>query len=534
MQSIHIPYAQIDQLSSSDKAYAISDPALRPFYKYDVDIEAFAQVIEDKKKDNTDRAALHQTLQSQYASVEAGAAVQQNIDALLAENTFTVITAHQPSLFTGPLYFIYKTVTAINLARQLRERYQDYHFVPVFWLGSEDHDFEEINHLHLFNKTLTWENDEGGATGTMSTDSLQPVLAELKEMLGDSDNATHIFGIIERCYAAGKTYAQAAFEFVHELFKSYGLVVLLTNTASLKRAFIPYIEKELFERPSQALVESAQAEKEAAGFKAQAFARAINLFYLENHSRERIEWDAEAARFTVVHREVSFTAAEMKAHLEAHPERFSPNVVMRPIFQEVVLPNLCYIGGGGELAYWRERLTQFEYFGVNYPMLMRRNSVLWVDKGSKKKLDKLDLTIEALFADVELLVKRYVKDNTEEELSLANERQIIENAFNSVLEKATSIDPNMKRSVLGEMTKQLNALDKLEAKLISAEKRRHDTAIKQIRGLKDRLFPKNGTGLQERYDNFLQFYLKHGDQFIATLIEHLDPFNRDFVVLMEE
>ncbi len=532
MQRVYIPYAEIDYLSSSDRAYAQNDEQLRPFYKYDVNIDAFEQIIADKRKDATNRTVLHQVLQEQYAAVETSSAVIKNIKSLLSEETFTVITAHQPSLFTGPLYFIYKTITAINLAKELNQKYPQQHFVPVFWLGSEDHDFEEINHFHLFGQTITWENEEKGATGMMSTDSLAPVLEQLKETLGGSDNATHIFSLLEKCFAGGKNYAQATFEFVNELFKEYGLVVLLSNNQDLKRLFIPYMEDELLNQPSQALVEAEQAKKEAAGLKPQAFARPINLFYLEKNSRERIEF--ENGVYRVINRDLTFSKEEMLAELHAHPERFSPNVVLRPVLQEVLLPNLCYIGGGGELAYWRERMTQFDHFKVNFPMLMRRNSALWIDKGMKNKMDKLNLSVQDIFKDVDVLIKEYVKANTKEELSLAEEKKAIEADFKAILAKAKSVDSNLERSVLGEMTKSLKAIDKLEAKLISAEKRKHDTAVKQIRNIKNKFFPLNGLGLQERYDNFLQFYLKYGDGFITTLLEQFEPLNKDFLIWIEE
>lgn len=529
MQKKYIPFGQIDYLSKSDVAYAQNSPTLRPFYKYDVSLESFGQVIADKQKDQTNRAVLYQVLKAQYSTVSTTAAVLENIEKLQSDRTFTVITAHQPSLFTGPLYFIYKIVTAVNLAKDLAQQYPDYQFVPVFVLGSEDHDFEEINHLHLFNKNISWENTEQGPTGMMNTDTLAPTLAEIKEVIGDSENAEQIFEWLTTAYASGKTYAQATFEFVNQLFQGYGLVVTLMNDRALKREFVPIMKAELLQQASKSLVNSVIAEKEAAGWKAQATPRDINLFYMQKGFRERIV--LEDGIYKVLNRAETFTEKELLQELETFPERFSPNVVLRPLFQELIFPNLCYIGGGGELAYWRERLTQFEHFGLNFPMLLRRNSVLWVDKNSSKKLEKLGLTVDDIFVEIEALIKDFVQRHTSEELSLAAEKTAITAAFDSVLAKAVSIEKNLERSVTGEMTKLLNTFDKLEAKLISAEKRNHDTAIQQIRTVKEKLFP--GNGLQERYDNFIAYYLKHGDGFIATLMENLEPLNRDFVVITE-
>lgn len=532
MQQTYRSYQDIDYLSGSDKAFAAADPQLRTFYKYDVTLAAFAQVMADKAQDNTPRAALVEALRAQYADVPTSDAVRNNIEKLLDAQTFTVTTAHQPSLFMGPLYYVYKIVSAINLATQLKAAYPAQEFVPVFWVGSEDHDFEEINHIHLFNKTLTWTHpDPSGPAGALRTDDLQAAVAELIDILGEGDTAQALAAIVRRCYAPGQDYAQAAMAFTDAIFQQYGLVVVLSSSAELKRLFVPMMREEILNRPSQALVEQEQARKVAAGWGAQAFAREINLFYMEAGSRERIVY--EAPIYKVLNRDLAFTEAEILAELAAHPERFSPNVVMRPLYQELLLPNLCYIGGGGELAYWMERMPQFEHFGLNFPMLMRRNSVLWIDQGAAKKMEKLHLSIADLFQETEELIKAYVREHTQEELNLAPEKEVVQRAFDRVIERAISINPNLDKPVMGELTKILNALDKLESKLVSAEKKNFETAINQIRALKSKLFPRDGLGLQERHDNFIPFYIKHGAGFIDALVQHLDPLNKDFLILTE-
>ncbi len=156
MEIIKIPFEQVPQLAFKDMAYANADPRLRPFYKYDVSLEAFGQVIEDKKSNTTNRAVLVEVLREQYKSFKINDKVQQNIESLLNENTFTVVTAHQPVLFTGPLFYIYKIISTINLAEQLNNHYPNYHFVPFFINGGEDHDFEEVNNATVFNKKIEW------------------------------------------------------------------------------------------------------------------------------------------------------------------------------------------------------------------------------------------------------------------------------------------------------------------------------------------------------------------------------------------
>ena len=430
MQIETIPFSEVPQFSSRDKAYTTGDPALRPFYKYPVELEAFAEVFKDKQKDPIDRQLLVEVLSDQYDAFPEEAISRDQIKSLGDKNTFTVVTAHQPSLFTGPLYYIYKICSAIHLSRTLNKQYPDYHVVPVFVSGGEDHDFEEVNHLHLFGKTIEWESGETGPVGRMKTDSLGPALDQLAEILGQSDEAQEISKMIREVYTKHSTYGMASLEFVHRLFSKEGLIVLSMDNPRLKRAFLPHIRKEIKERPSLPHVEKATAALEAAGFSGQAFPREINFFYLTEQERNRITF--EDGTYSVLNLDKNLSEEMLDEEMKTHPERFSPNVVMRPIYQEAILPNLAYIGGGGEIAYWLERKEQFGTFGINFPMLIRRNSVVWVDKTSGKRLNKLELQLSKLFGETEALIKEYVREKTDEELSLSAEKRELQAVFQRI------------------------------------------------------------------------------------------------------
>ncbi|MEM1220704.1 MAG: bacillithiol biosynthesis BshC, partial [Bacteroidota bacterium] len=226
-----------------------------------------------------------------------------------------------------------------------------------------------------------------------------------------------------------------------------------------------------------------------------------------------------------------WSETEMEKELEQHPECFSPNVVMRPLYQESILPNLAYIGGGGEIAYWLERQAQFDLFGLNFPMLIRRNSVLWIDKGSTKKLNKLGLNIEDLFVETETLVKQYVKNQSEHELNFKTETQQLHSLFSQIIDKVKAVDPTLVKTVKAEEANQMKSFKQLEGRILKAEKQRFEISLNQIRGLKEKLFPNQG--LQERHDNFMPFYLKHGGDYLQTLIEVLDPLKKSLIILQE-
>jgi bacillithiol synthase len=522
-----ISYDAIPGLAERDKAYIAETPDLRPFYKYPVNLASFEQVMQDKMHDKTDRATLVRVLKSQYQGRTASAATLQNIENLKEEHAFTIVTAHQPSLFTGPLYYIYKIVSAINLVETLRRNYPGCKFVPVFITGGEDHDFAEVNHLHLFNKTLTWENEESGAVGLMKTSSLQPVLAQLKEVLGTSENATRIYDLIERTHTQHELFGDAVCDFVVELFKEQGLVVLNMYDAALKQLFKPIIKEEIFRQSSHPLVSKTIGQLAEAGYPAQATPREINFFYLREQLRERIVF--EDGRYKVVNTGLEFIEKEMAEEIDRHPERFSPNVIMRPLFQELVLPNLAYIGGGGELAYWMERKAQFEHFGINFPMLIRRNSALWLDGGAAKRMRKLGLEPEDLWEGAEDLIKSYLHKNAASEFQLPAEKQQLESVFQTIAEKTKAVDASLVKTVWAEHAKVLKSLSGLETRLTRAEKQKHDNAVQQIRSLKEKLFP--GNGLQERHDNFLPFYLRYGEEFLKVLLENIHPLEKKFVVV---
>jgi len=530
MEAYFFDCEDVPQFSSRDKAYIREDERLRPFYKYPVTLEAFSDVIRDKSKENTDRETLVHVLQDQYRDLDTTEEVRQNIESLARDTTFTVVTAHQPALFTGPLYYIYKIVSCLKVVDQLRETYPDHHFVPVFVSGSEDHDFEEINHAHLFGKTVLWEQDKGGPVGFLETHSLAQPLSELKEILGDSEKASQMYQRIEEAYTSHDRYAPATRHLVNSLFRDYGLVILDMSAFPLKRLFVPAMKEELLHSPSQDFVGKATQKLEEAGFSGQAYPREINLFYLGDGFRARIVRQGE--HWEVLDQNIRWKQDELLKELEAHPERFSPNVVLRPIYQELILPNLAYVGGGGEIAYWLERKEQFAHFKVNYPMLIRRDSVLWVDKSTSRKMDKVGFEIEDLFKDTDELIKTYVNQHTQNEISLKEEQQAIDQVFEQVVEKASRIDPTLVKTTKAEAQKAINSLKGLEAKLIRAEKNNHETAIKQIRAVKEKLFPENG--LQERHDNFLGFYLRYGDQFLETLMQQQDPFRKKMCVILDK
>jgi bacillithiol synthase len=523
---IRIPFKDVPQISKTDRDYAMHPEVFSDFISHNPDLGGFAGAINARKEVVTNRSVLVSTLHQQYESIGVQSA---HIDGLLESNHFTVTTAHQPSLLTGPLYYIYKICSTVNLARLLNITYPDVVVHPVFIVGGEDHDFEEINHAHFFGKTFTWDSAETGAVGRMSTSTLNNVLDSIIEVLGSSPFSDEMSALIKECFAQDITYGQAMQEFVVRLFATTELIVLQMDEPKLKALFMPIVRDELLNQSSSTLVAQSQEEIEQLGYKPQAYLREINLFYLENQMRHRIE--LQAGQYTVIDTDLSFSQDEILKLTNDHPERFSPNVNMRPLYQEIILPNLAYIGGGGELAYWLERKRQFEFYDIPFPVLVRRNSVLYMSKGMAKQRSKLDIPLSQLFDNPEHEISEWVRSHAEHELDISAEMTEVERALDTIVQKAKAIDPSFAQKVEAFKVRSLKEVDHIGKRLVREEKAKFEGTITKIRKFYDKLFPAGG--LQERHDNFIPNYLVHGPEFFDLLIEQLNPLEAGFIVIEE-
>ena len=527
MDLFKIDYSQVSEISKKDLAYIELQPFLKDFYKYTPSIESFKQAINDRKKYPVNRNVLVDSLKADYSTISPTNLQSSNIDLLKEDNSFTIITAHQPSLLGGPLYYIFKICSVINLCKQLKESYPEQNFVPVFISGGEDHDFEEINHLQLFGKRIEWEKEASGPVGRLDVEGLDDVITHAEEILGDNEDAKQIIKSFKDALSGASNYSDFVFKWVNELFGKYGVLVVRMDKHAYKKELIPIFKKEITEQFSQPFVVDTQNKLEQHNFKNQAYAREINLFYLGDGGRLRIEKDGD--KYIIVDGTSVFNEEELLNELEAKPENFSPNVIMRPLMQEVCLPNLAYVGGGGEIAYWLERKSQFEAVGVFFPMLIRRNSAMILDGSSQKQLKNLDFTIEDIFKEEDALIRDYIEAHSEVDISLEESKHSIEKSFETIAAKSKEVDPTLEKSVLAEMTKVLKNIDHMESRIRRSIKAKEEVHVNRIKKLKDKLFP--GHGLQERKDNFMEFYGRHGNEWITELTEVMNPLDRQFYIL---
>lgn len=527
MPTQHITYADTGYFSKTVCDYLSQADALKDFYGNFPSVEHFKNQIEQKAESfsKASRDTLVKQLNAQYKGIKISEATQKNIDSLASSNTFTITTGHQLNLFTGPLYFLYKIISVINLSEELNAAYPDTHFVPIYWMATEDHDFEEINYFNFQGKKVVWDRPSGGAVGELSTEGLQQVFLafenELKENFGFSDNAKQLLKLFKQAYLDHGTLTEATRYLGNALFTDYGLVVVDGNDIELKRAFIPYAVKELEDALSFKEVSKTTKKLVNAGYGEQVHPREINLFYLTAGVRERIiENDGV---FLVNDTTITFTKAEILAELQSHPERFSPNALLRPLFQEVILPNLCYTGGGGELAYWFQLQDYFKSVAIPFPILLLRNSGLLVSEKAGSQLEKLDVTTNDLFKKQQNLQKEYTKKISAITIDFSKQRAHLTAQFVAMYALAKQTDASFIGAVGAQEKKQLKGLDHLEKRLLKAQKKKHEALLNKVTSLQNDLFP--GQSLQERNTNFATFYLAYGPDLIKKLKNELKPLD---------
>lgn len=496
-------------------------PELREFYTAKVSPENLLKQAKIKLNKYKNREAIVEVLSKQNQNPTT--AQKKSLESLKDSNSVTITTGHQLNLATGPLYFIYKILHTVKMCNEMNDKQSEIKFIPIYWMATEDHDFEEINHFNIYDRTFRWEEKNGGFVGDIKTEKLQSVFSEFFKELEKNTFSEKLKAIIEKAYNKDNL-AIATRELVQQILGETGVLILDANELSLKEIMKPFFKKELKSQISSQMV--ARANKKLEKYGIQAFAREINLFLLEKGNRERIAFDSKKYFLANSFRE--FTEQEIEKELDENPEKFSPNVILRPLYQEVVLPNVCYVGGAGEIAYWLQLKNNFEYFGVDFPLLMVRNSLLIMTKNQLEKAKKFNILLDNLFNPIHELKKEWIRQQSDLFLQLEKLKKELENQFYKVAEIADKTHSSFKQMLLAQSKRQANGFEKMEKRLQKAERKRLKEKIARLDELHSFMFP-NGTW-QERKINFSYFYQKHGDLFFKEVYDSITPFESNFII----
>lgn len=524
----YIDYRDTHSFSELVCDYIAGKGALIPFYAFEANLKGIQAAIDQRKQFPIDRMGLVTSLQLQYQSLAPRELVQKNITALGHNHTYSICTAHQPNLLTGYLYFFYKILHAIAMAEQLNEQYPEHHFVPIYYMGSEDNDLAELGQFRYDNNNYVWDAEgQTGAVGRMRTDSLKELLNKLFKRFGPPGiHCDMLKELLEKSYIQHPTIASATQYLVHELFGHYGLIVLNPDDHNLKKQFQTILLDELLHQQAYPIV-SAQSKQLAELYKAQASPRSINLFYLKDNIRERIE--KQDNYWQVVNTDIRFDETELITAVEKNPEYFSPNVILRGLYQEKILPNVCFIGGGAELAYWLQLKPLFDYYHVFYPVIFLRQSVQIIDAPTWQLMQKMNGTTQDIFKPLELQIKDHIMAFKSEVLNINSEQEVIAEQLKILTIKAQNIDPNLEKSIGAARQKIKHQIDVMAQKMYRAEKRKASIDIRRIEKLHHCIKP-NGA-LQERIENFSSFYLQNGFSIFETIKQNIKPFDNQFLII---
>jgi bacillithiol synthase len=514
MDCIKFDFRETGLFSKLIVDYIEGDEHLKPFYTQPPNLEGFKKAIESKEFSVNHRKTLVEVLKEQYGSIDAPIKVRENIDALLDDKTFSVTTGHQLNIFTGPLFYIYKLVATINMAKSLSKVYPEYRFVPVYWMGAEDHDFEEINHLFINSKKYEWQTEQKGATGRFATEGLEDVLNLIP-------GRTEIF---KKSLKKHNHLSDVVRDYVNELFGNEGLVCVDGDDARFKKEFLPIIKDELFEERSHILVSEQSKGLDKAGYKQQLQPRELNLFYMVDGLRSRIV--KEANGYSVVDTALKFSEEEINNLLATHPERFSPNVILRPVFQEVILPNLAYVGGPSELAYWFQLKSLFNHYKLTFPILMPRSFVMYIGKAATRKINKLKVNYKDLFLREDLFVNKHIKSHSNGQLNVEDAKAELKSLFDTLKEKASHIDRTLGALVESEQIKGAKSIARVEQKMMRAEKRNREDELRILNEIYSSVYPEGVP--HERKENLLSIT---DPNFIEQLLNLLNPLELKYTVL---
>ena len=444
------------------------------------------------------RSIVHKALLNQYASFNLTEKESLNISLFSKKSTYTITTGHQLMLLGGPMFFYTKIMDVIKLAKEVSTTQNP--VLPVFWMASEDHDYKEISAINLFGKKINCYGSHKGPVGRISKEHFEDFLEEVNQVLGEGDEFYQIKGLINKAFFSGKNLSQITRIFVRELFKEDGLLILDGDCKELKLLFSEIAHKELFQEitfnSSKQYLNLLKSQ-----YKLQVKPRELNLFYIDDGIRKRLIKTDKG--FATSDQSIFWTPSEIKKMIADSPEKISPNVLLRPIYQEVLLPNIAYVGGAREIAYWLEIKPVFDAFKLDFPLPLVRNSYFVVSKKNKNWLDNHNISLERLFNSLDLQINQLIKELSSNLLSFDEDFKTLESFYSSLKLKGEKINAQLEKVVNGEEKRAYSALKNLEKRFLNAEKRKHEQEILKLKQIVTKLFPKGKA--MERVNSFIPY-----------------------------
>ena len=470
-----------------------------------------SQFLEDRDLELKRRKILVSSIKQQY--LDANLSVPNNLDKLSKKGSFTITTGHQLCVFGGPQYFIHKIISVIKNAQDLKNKFPNNDFIPVFWLASEDHDFKEISNLNIFNKELKVTKEDSIAVGKLSPVIFKPILDELKVIFKNDERFNDLAEIFNEALKK-QNWSLATRYWLAQLFTDNDLIIVDPDDKALKELFSSTMKHEIADQFIHKCVKSTNNKLDSLGYSPKINPRELNLFYLSDNRRYRVIFKDNLFYIG----DSVFSKNELQQKLSENPELFSPNVLLRPLYQETILPNLVYVGGPSEITYWAQLKDSFDSVTINFPIVILRDHFSWM---TQKQIDlwfKLGFLAEDLLKNESDLLKKFLFNNHNNDFSIIDEKNILTNLENTLSKKAEKIDltlvPSIRAMVKG-MNKDLN---KIQQKLSQSIKRSEENKINQIRKINSLIVQKGS--LKERSQNFIGPYLNSPKNYVQTMLDY--------------
>ena len=485
----------INEWSSNDIRYWSNFVELKDFYNRPPLYSEIEQQIREKKENYSNRKLVYDSIKSDYSQTILTLSQRSNLALLEDENTFTICIAHQPNLFGGPLYFLFKIVSGISLATTLTQKFPSYRFVPIYYCGEEDHDFAEINHINIFNQKIEWQKESTGPVGRNTLDGISECVSQLKNICVREKYTNDFFKTLDENWSNFNNYHDFYFWFINTIFGESGLLFFSPDKKIYKYCFKEIILKELNSEFVMATANSTISKL------------------------EKIKFDIQARPIDINNYVTNF------------PEKFNANVMLRPLYQEFLLPNIVFIGGGAEVSYWLELKDVFQHCKITYPILSRRFSGIIIDNRTIEKINSLQLQVEDFFASNQSIKNNYIGTNSTISNSLKRVDENIQDNFEAIGKISALINEQLSHATKAELVKLNKEIQHIFTKLQKAEKSKYESDLQKIDKFKEQLFPNNS--LQERYAAWIPYYLRYGKNLITEMLSAYDLEDNKITVFNE-
>ncbi len=506
---------------------------VKEFYKHnfrdkDEYLPLFKKIVQSKTKRNFNLSAI---IKNQYNDAEKlSAKTTRNIELLEKENTIAIVTGQQLGILGGPLYTIAKILTAIRLSNQFSERFDDYKFVPVFWLEGDDHDFNEVRSINILDnenqilnigyKDEISDDDAKQSIGNLVfDDSLNEFFAKFDESLRETEFKNELLSKLTECYKVGKSFKQSFKDLLLWLFDEQGLIIFDPQDSKVKEILKPIFKKEVndFAAHTQKLIQVSARLEEI--YHAQVKVKPVNLFYHTDDGRYSVEPVEEI--YKLRRKRKQFTKDEILGEIDSAPYRFSPNVLLRPICQDYIFPTGFYIAGPSEISYFAQVTPLYDFYNIVTPIVYPRVSFTILEKNISSTLDKFDLTMNDIFLGLEELKEKVISNLSENNIEnvFTESENDIELLFDKIKENLFAVDKTLIDVSGKTKEKIISTLNDLKTKAVKAQENKYETTIRQLTRISNLLYP-NGN-LQERELNFAYFYNKYGMELIRKLYDEI-------------